>query len=271
MARSDGPPNGSDHPPQNGHRAKQVAIALFIATTFGTMAILSFPVFRAGGPVQQRRALPGGNTPSGPLRPILPSIAPPSRPSQPGVGVALGPRSGGAVVSRVPLGPSGPGGGPGPGAPPPGEPPPGTPPPAPPTTFASTLLLRTTLLDLATTLSHRTTELSPAEVRTVRAVIALPKDLRKACMADRGCARSLKMVKRLLHRLASGKGGHKHGHRGHHGPKSATSSGSEGVLPERNHRHGHHSEGEDPNRGSGDRNGSRRHGHSGSHGKFKHK
>jgi hypothetical protein len=266
MARSDGPPNGSDHPPQNGHRAKQVAIALFIATTFGTMAILSFPVFRAGGPVRGRAPVAGGNTPAEqPSRPILPSIAPPSGQNPSSGGVAVGPTNPG-TASTIPLGPSGPGGGPGPGGPPPGQPPPGgNPLPAPPTAVVSKVVLRTTLLNVATTLSKRTTMLSPAEAHTVRAILALPKELRKACMADRACKRSLKMVKKLLHELAPGKG-HKHGHRGHHGGKSST-SGSEGVLSDRKHRHGHHGDGDDPNGGSGDGNGTRRHGHSGNHGR----
>jgi hypothetical protein len=254
MARSDGPPNGSDHPPQNGHRAKQVAIALFIATTFGTMAILSFPVFRAGGPLQPGGPVAGGNTPSErPLRPILPSIAPPSGPRPSGGGVALGPPNAGTIVNRIPVGPSGPGGGPGPGGPPPGQPPPGqpppggNPPPGPPTTVVSTVPLRTTLLNLATMLSHRTTNLSPPEVRTVRAIIAIPKDLRKACMADRECAKALRMVRKLLHKLephGQGKGHRPHGHRGHHGKKDAKGAPeSDGVLPDREHRRGHHGHG----------------------------
>ena len=255
MARSDGPPNGSDHPHQNGHRAKQVAIALFIATTFGTMAILSFPVFRLRSPGRSPQA--GGPTPSqGPLRPILPSIAPPSRPRTPGTSVALGPRGVGTVGGNVPPGPSGPGG-PGPISPPGGSPPPPAQPPTGgnpvlvPTTPTSTVQLQTTLVALATTLSNMTTALSPGEVQRIRALITLPHSLRKACMADRECARALKMLRKLLHKLEGhghGRGHRSHGHPGHHGKKAARSAPeSEGVLPDRERRPGHHTHGHGSN------------------------
>lgn len=109
MARAHEPANGSDHPPPNGNRGRQVAIALFIATTFGIMAILSFPLAGVRVPPNLPRPLETALSPIERLiRPLIPWLGQPSGNRAPKVSVALGPRRPGGVTSAGPSGPSGP-------------------------------------------------------------------------------------------------------------------------------------------------------------------
>lgn len=255
MARSHEPPNGADHPPQNGTRAKQVAIALFMATTFGIMAILSFPISGVIRPLLHLpHPLEAALSPAERvLRPLIPwlGLLPPSGP--PKKPLALGPRRPPVVVPG-PARPTAPGV---PGSGPPAPPPP--PPSGGRLTLPSDTLTRpvpmsppTLVKQLRGILSDRTTRLSPREARLVRAKLA---QLRSACRrSGPWCARQLKRLEKLFHRLSARLDGHHgnrdqkgHGHRGRHYPHGEGSSGrSEGDSPKRRHGHGH-----GPRRGHG--------------------
>jgi hypothetical protein len=132
MARPDDPPKGSDHPVQNGLKARRAAIALFIATTFGIMVILSFPLSRSFKlPLELPRPLQAALSPVERLiRPIAPWLGAlgrsPTGSPKPGLTVAAGrPRSTSRPVATRPGGP-----GSRPQPPPPSE----RPPPKPPST-----------------------------------------------------------------------------------------------------------------------------------------
>jgi hypothetical protein len=217
MARAHEPPNGSDHPPQNGNRGKQVAIALFLATTFGVMAILSFPLSEVGRlPFRIQRPLQAALAPAERLlRPIIPwlgSLGP--RPSRP----AANPPASAGNPPSVPSGPTGPGG--------PGEGPPQPPPPPPrgggdsptlgrvarPRSLAPSTLTR----ELTTLLSTLTKKLTTREARLVRAELGWIRPVRDVCLADRACAKQLQKLEKLLlkyqaHQRGKHEGKHPHG------------------------------------------------------------
>lgn len=243
MARAHEPANGSDHPPQNG-RGKQVAIALFLATSFGIMAILSFPLSRVARlPLKLPHPLEAALSPIERLiRPVVPWLGRPSgnRPPKVPVVVALQrPRSGA---------PPGPGslapGGPGSPTAPPGEPPPGS---SESLTLPPTLTLRaltTTLIgQLTTILSNGTNRLSPEDAKLIEAELSTLLSMRTACLADPTCAEQLKLIEKLLHRLdAHQRGRHEGkpgGHGRKHGPAKGSSHAPQGPSHGRGRGHGH--------------------------------
>jgi hypothetical protein len=240
MARSDGPPNGLDHPPQNGHRAKQVAIALFIATTFGIMAILSFPLSGVRGPLRLPRPLQAALSPFERLiRPVVPWVVRPAPPRLPPTIVALGPQP------RRPIAPQGPAGPPtGPLPQPPGQPPPGggQPPPPPGTVMRTARVRLSTFIRELTLLSHRTTKPSPEQIRRIRKRMSVIRSLRSVCVADPVCAKLLKRAEKLFRKLEARWSNETT--RSHHGKKhrrgGESTSRSEGGSRDRKHRgHGH--------------------------------
>jgi hypothetical protein len=266
MARSHGPPNGSDQPPLNGHKARQVAIALFIATTFGIMAILSFPVFRVRVPLRLPHPLEAALSPfERGIRRLAPVLGKPFRPGSPRTSVATGRERPRGVLQQGPSGTSRPGGpvsGPKP-PPPEGGQPPGT---GPTTTRA----LPTTLLrKLATTLSHRTTRLSADEARNIRALLAKLRSRPGACLADKACAKQLKRVEKLLRKLSPNKNAdHKARHRHRHPKHPGSSSQEEGTSGDENHeRNG--SRGKDKHGKHKKHRGQVRHGEDGTHKKHR--
>ncbi len=273
MADSHGPRDGSDRLPQNGSRGKHVAIALFIATTFGIMAILSFPLSRFGRlPLRLRNPLEAVLNPIERLiRPVIPRLGRPFGSTPPRVSVALAPRG---PRGTGPSGRSGPGGRQasplhapqGGGALPtllrPGL---ARPEPQPALTLAATLVRQ-----LTTILSNRTTTLSPEQAKLIHAEISTLRSMSAACLADRTCARQLKRAEKLLLKVDShprGRHGRKHGNRAHkHGPAEGTSQGppgknSPGNGHARGNRHGRKSNGVEASGHS--------HKRHGSHGKHK--
>lgn len=240
MARAHEPQNGSDHPHPNGIRGRQVAIALFIATTFGIMAILSFPVSRiARLPLRLPHPLEAALSPIERLiRPVIPWLGGPSRGRTPRVSVALAPQQpGGANPVTAPGPPSS--GGPGTPPQPPGEGPRPTltrTGPEPVRTLATILVTQ-----LTTILSNGTKTLSPEQARLIQAEVSALRSMRSACMADTECAALFRLVEKLLHRLEAhqrGRHGGEHGNRGgKHGAASGSSHESEGTSPGRGHRH----------------------------------
>jgi hypothetical protein len=225
MARAHEPPNGSDHPPQNGNKGKQVAIALFLATTFGIMAILSFPLSEVGPfpfriPPLQAALAPAERL----IRPIIPWLGPfgPRR-----AGPAANPpaRAGSPPsvpsVPSVPTGPEGPGEGPPPPPPPPGgdrSPTLGTLArprrPSPPTLTK----------EMTTLLSTLTKKLTTREARVVRAELAWIRPMRGECLADRACAKQLKKLEKLLRKYEAHRRG-RHGGKHRHTPGNESTEG----------------------------------------------
>jgi len=126
MARSEEPLNGSEHPAQNGVKARRAAIVLFIVATFGIMAVLSLPLTR-NIRLPLPRPLQSALSPAERLiRPILPWLGPlTGSPTTPGPGqVSAGRRP----ISQPPppqRGSSRPQPGPPSEEPPPPPPPPG--------------------------------------------------------------------------------------------------------------------------------------------------
>lgn len=226
MARAHEPPNGSDHPPQNGTKGKQVAIALFIATTFGIMVILSFPLSQVARlPLKLPRPLQAALTPAERLiRPIIPWLGNPFGSRPPKLPVANPPTAPG-VSPSVPLGPTSPGG---PGTEPPAPPPPGgqESPTLPRTLTKPGQQIPPTLVrELTTLLSTLSKKLSPEEARLVRAEIARLRPMRAACLADRACAKQLKRLEKLLRKYeARQRGRHGGKHRHAHGNESTEGS-----------------------------------------------
>jgi hypothetical protein len=238
MARSDGPPNGLDHPPQNGHRAKQVAIALFIATTFGIMAILSFPLSGVRGPLRLPRPLQAALSPFERLiRPVVPWLVRPARPRLPPTTVALAPQPRRPVIPQGPAGPST-----GPPPQPPGQPPPGGgQPPPPPGTGTKTVRVRlTTFIREWTRLSRRTTRPSAKQLRLIRERMSVIRSLRSVCVADPACAKLLKRAEKLFRRLeargSSDATQPRHGQK--HRRSGKSTSRSEGTSRDRGQGHG---------------------------------
>jgi len=229
------PPNGSDRLPQYGNKGKQVAIALFIVTSFGIMAILSFPLSRVARlPLKLRNPVQAALNPiERVIRPIIPGLGGPSRSRPPTVSVAVGPRGPRSTA------PSGQGLGGPPSVPPPAPPGGGAPPtltrpaltrtgPQPAPTLAGTLVRQLTAI-----LSSPTRTLSPEQAKLIQAEISQLRSM-SACLVDRTCARQLKLVERLLHKFdARQRGRHagKHGDRSHkHGPPSGASQASSGAT-----------------------------------------
>ncbi len=248
MAHWHEPPNGSDRLPLNGNKGKQVAIALFIVTSFGIMAILSFPLSRiARLPLKLRNPVTAALNPiERVIRPLIPGLGGPSRFRPPTVSVAVGPRAPRSAA------PSGQGLGGPPSVPPPVPPGGGVPPtltrpaltrtgPQPARTLAGTLVRQITAI-----LSSPTRTLSPEQVKLIQAEISQLRSMSAACLVDRTCARQLKLVERLLHKLdARQRGRHagKHGHPSHkHGPARGASQASSGATSHgrgRTHGNGH--------------------------------
>ena len=224
MARAHEPPSGSDHPPQNGVKGKQVAIALFIATTFGIMAILSFPLSKVARlPIKLPRPLQAALAPAERLiRPIIPWLGNPLGNRPPTLPVANPPTAPG--VPPAASGPSGPGG---PGAGPPAPPPPGGgESPTLPRTLArpGQPLPQTLVKQLTTLVSTLSKRLSPEEARLVRAEIARVRPMRAACLADRACAKQLRRLEKLLRKYEA-----RQRHRGKHGGKHRDAHGNEST------------------------------------------
>jgi hypothetical protein len=244
MARAHEPPNGSDHPPQNGIKGKQVAIALFVATTFGIMAILSFPLSRVA---RLPRPLQAALSPAERLiRPILPWFGNLPGHRAPKVSVAVAPQRT-RVGPTVPSRPAGPGG-PGSGTPsPPAQPGPaeGAPPtptgagPHPAQTLATILLGQ-----LTTILSNGPTRLSPEDARRIQAEISTLRSMGRACLADALCAEQLRLVERVIHKLEAHqsephKGKHRHAHRRHGHDKGSSHTSQGNAHGGRGDGHGH--------------------------------
>lgn len=231
-------PNGSDHLPQNGNRGKQVAIALFIATTFGIMVILSFPLSRVTR-LPLKRPLQAALAPFERLiRPVVPWLGSPFGKRPPPVSSA-NPR-GPSTVSALPSGPSGPGAGTGPPPPPPSEESPtlpGT------TTRPGTTLPPTLVRQLTTILSHPAKRLSSEEVRLIRTGIARLRSMGTVCLSDRTCAKLLKRMEKVLRKFeAHQRGPHKAKRRPHgkHGSAEATAGSSHRTSDGRGRGRGAH-------------------------------
>jgi hypothetical protein len=223
MARAHEPSNGSDHPTQNGVKGKQVAIALFIATTFGIMAILSFPLSKVVRlPITLPRPLQAALAPAERLiRPIIPWLGNPLGTRPPTLPVAHTPTAPG-VSPSVPSGPGGPGG-PGSGPPPPpgGE---GSPTLPSALTRPGQPIPPTLVKELTTILSTLSKRLSPEEARLVRAELAWLRPMREACLADRACAKQLKRLEKLLRKFEA-----RQRQRGRHGDKHRHAHGNEST------------------------------------------
>ncbi|HYT78852.1 MAG TPA: hypothetical protein VEQ37_06295 [Actinomycetota bacterium] len=254
MAHSHGPRDGPDRLPQNGSKGKHVAIALFVATTFGIMAILSFPLSRIGRlPLRLRNPLEAVLNPIERLiRPVIPRLGRPSGSTPPRVSVALAPRG---PRGTAPSGRSGPGGrqasplpAPRGGGALPTLTSPGL---ARPEPQAALTLAATLVRQLRTILSNRTTTLSPEQAKLIQAEISTLRSMSAACLADRTCARQLRLAERLLLKVDShlrGRHDRKHGKWAHeHGAAEGTSQApgksSHGRGHARGNRHGRKSNG----------------------------
>ncbi|HEY3208625.1 MAG TPA: hypothetical protein VGL18_02360 [Actinomycetota bacterium] len=245
MARSHEPANGSDRSPLNGNRGKQVAVALFIATSFGIMAILSFPLSKVARlPLKLPHPLEAALSPIERLiRPVVPWLGKPSGNRPPNVPVAVAlqrPRSG-APPGPGSVGPGGPGSVP---PVPPGEPPPGGgESPTLPPTLTLRALTKTLIGQLTTILSNRTRRLSPEDARLIQAELSTLLSMRAACLADPTCAERLKLLEKLLHRLDAHQRGRHEGELKHdgrkHGPAKGSSHASQGASHGRGRGHGH--------------------------------